>query len=268
MFLPTGAKTEENGDADRAVPVTEDKEQRAMRSIKKTAALSATVLALAAGTASAATIDGTPEGDALYGTPQADTIYGYGGADLVYGYGDKDVLHGGDERGWGDKILGGGAADRVFGERGGDAVYGERGDDMVSGGYGNDTVVGGSGNDLLDGGPGSDEMNARDGQKDTILIRSGEYDTVYYDRGLDVLQNQESPQGTASKGTGLTAGKVQLLTQRPPEGLFEPFGKVLVEHEGEELLLPENALKGHLDHGDEIVDPTGRSQTQGERRSE
>jgi Ca2+-binding RTX toxin-like protein len=235
-----------------------------MRSMKRTVAISVTMLALAAGTAAAATIDGTPEGDALYGTPQADTIHGYGGADLAYGYGDKDVLYGGDERGWGDKILGGGAADRVFGERGEDAVYGQGGDDMVSGGYGNDTVVGGYGNDLLDGGPGSDEMNAQDGQKDTILIRSGEYDTVYYDKGLDVLQNQESPQGTASRGTGLTAGKVQLLTQRPPKGLFEPHGKVLIEHAGERLLVPEGELAGHFGHGDEIVDPTGR--TQEERR--
>ncbi len=37
------------------------------------------------------------------------------------------------------------------------------------------------------------------------------------------------------------------------------IGKVLVEHGGEELLIPEGELEGHLGHGDEIIDPTGRA---------
>ena len=67
-------------------------------------------------------------------------------------------------------------------------VYGERGDDRVYGGYGADLVAGGYGEDTLDGGPGADEINARDGQKDTIVIRFGEDDVVYYDKELDVLK--------------------------------------------------------------------------------
>ena len=51
--------------------------------------------------------------------------------------------------------------------------------------------------------------------------------------------------------------------ERSPEGLFEPFGKVLVEHEGERVLLSERALEGHLGHGDEILDPTGRAAEEG-----
>ena len=47
--------------------------------------------------------------------------------------------------------------------------------------------------------------------------------------------------------------------ERSPEGLFEPFGKVLVEHEGEKLLVSEGALEAHLGHGDRILDPTGRA---------
>jgi hypothetical protein len=54
-----------------------------MRSIKRTAALSVMMLALATGTAAAKTIPGTDTGEVLRGTPNADTIHGYGGADLA-----------------------------------------------------------------------------------------------------------------------------------------------------------------------------------------
>ena len=57
--------------------------------------------------------------------------------------------------------------------------------------------------------------------------------------------------------------QVELSAQRPPEGLFEPSGKVLVEHGGEELLVSERALEAHLGHGDEIIDPTGRAAEEG-----
>jgi Ca2+-binding RTX toxin-like protein len=245
-----------------------------MRSIKKTAAVSVTILALAAGTAAAATINGTPEGDALYGTPQADTIYAYGGADLVHGYGGTDHLYGGSETGWGDKVLGGSGGDLVLGQDGRDALYGEGGDDEIRGGNRSDLVEGGGGEDALDGGPGADEINARDGQTDTIVIRSGEYDTVYYDKGLDVLvtpaEAPASARDSLGEATGLTAteaaeSKTELLAQRPPKGLFQPHSKVLVEHDSERLLVLEGELTHHLGHGDEMVDPTGRHQVQVER---
>jgi Ca2+-binding RTX toxin-like protein len=240
-----------------------------MRSMKRTAAISVTMVALAAGTAAAATISGTPGGDALYGTPQADTINGYGGADLLRGYGSADHLYGGSEDGWGDKVLGGTGADLILGQDGRDALYGEGGFDEVRGGNRNDLVEGGGGEDLLDGGPGSDQMDARDGQKDTVVIRPGEYDTIYYDKGLDVLVRSAEPsasgQGRIAEATGSTAtetteDRTELLAERPPEGLFEPHGKVLVEHAGTRLLVPEGELAHHLGHGDEMVDPTGRAQ--------
>ena len=134
-------------------------------------------------------------------------------------------------------------------------VYGERGDDRVYGGYGANLVTGGYGEDTLDGGPGADEINARDGQKDTIVIRFGEDDVVYYDKELDVLKVPVEGRGTADK--------VELTTERPPEGLFEPSAKVLLEHEGERVLMSEQALEGHTGHGDEILDPTGRSVEEG-----
>ena len=236
-----------------------------MRKMKTMAAAMALTVALSAGAASATTIaiiEGTNAGEVLNGTAQADTIYAYGGADLVRGYSERDTLYGGNEAGWGDKILGGTFADRIFGQDGHDALYGEAGDDRINGGYRDDLVSGGSGNDTLDGGPGADEINAFDGEKDTIVIRSGEGDVVYYDKGLDVLVVPVSPQGTA----GLTAAeadeKAELKAERPPKGLFEPSGKILVEHEGQQVQVSERALEGHLGHGDEIIDPTGRAAEQ------
>ena len=237
------------------------------------AVLSMMMLALTATAAFAATKHGTNQGDALYGTDYADTIYGYGGADLVYGYGGADVLYGGNEYGWGDKILGGSSDDRVHGEGGDDALYGEGGNDRVYGGHGDDLVQGGYGYDTLDGGPGADRINAQDGQKDTINVCGSEYgDVVYYDKGLDVLRGCISPQGSAaSESTRLTAeeaaeAKVELLTERPPADLFGHTGKVLVEHKGEELCLPEKGLKGHMAHGDHILNPAGCSNAEQGRR--
>ena len=230
-----------------------------MRKITTIAAVMVLMVTLSAGSALAVTKHGTNRGEALYGTNYADTIYAYGGADLVYGYGGKDVLYGGNEPGWGDEIRGGTADDRVLGQKGDDALYGGGGSDRVDGQRGNDTVVGGSGNDTLDGGPGADEINAQDGQKDTIVIRSGEYDLVYYDKGLDVLVVPVSPQGSAGLSAAEADEKAELLAERPPKGLFEPHGEVLVEHGGERVLVSERALEGHLGHGDEIVDPTGRA---------
>ena len=226
------------------------------------AATAALAVALSAGTAFATTtapIEGTNRAEVLDGTPRADTVYAYGGADLVRGYSERDLLYGGNEAGWGDKIKGGTFADRIFGQDGHDALYGESGDDEVRGGYRDDLVSGGPGNDTLDGGPGSDEINARDGEKDQIVIRSGEGDVVYYDKGLDMLVAPVSPQGTASLSAAEADEKAELLAERPPQGLFEPSGKILVEHEGERALVTERALEGHLGHGDEMIDPTGRA---------
>jgi len=230
------------------------REQVTMRTIKTMAAALVLMFAfyasLSAGTASAKTLDGTSYGEALYGTAYGDTIYGYGGSDLAYGYGGTDLLYGGNETGRGDKLLGGTASDLVLGQKGDDALYGQNGGDEVSGGYGHDLVVGGNGEDTLDGGPGSDEINARDGQKDTIVIRPGEYDTVYYDQGLDVLREQAVSQESTDGSAELTAsatGKVELLAKRPPEGLFAHTGKVLVEHGARNCSYPRGSSRATSD---------------------
>jgi len=232
----------------------------------KIAASVALAVALSTGAAfgSQAVLEGTNRGEVLRGTPKADTIYAKGGADLVYGYRGMDLIYGGNEAGFGDKLLGGDGEDRLIGQKGHDALYGEGGDDRLYGERGDDLVAGGPGFDTLSGGPGADEINAKDGQKDVVAIRFGEGDVVYYDKDLDVLEVPVEGLGAGGEGSDLTAPEaakkgVELSAQAPPEGLFEPAGKVLVEHGGEQVLVSEEELARHLGHGDEIVDPTGRA---------
>lgn len=237
-----------------------------MRRIATMLGVAALLTALSAGGALAASITcpnseggkcfGTVAGDGLFGNPNADVIFGFGGADLIRGFGGSDILSGGNEIGFGDKILGGNGRDRVLGEGGDDALYGEAGNDTVKGGAGNDIVVGGPGNDILGGGPGGDKINARDGERDTILICGSESDRIFYDRGLDVLQGCIASQGVSSQDISPQA---ELVDRQPPEGLFGQSGKVLLKHEGQERCVAEKELKPHLKHGDEIVNPAGCS---------
>ena len=246
-----------------------------MKRTAKVMMATAVMVPLSATAALAATFYGTNYGDALYGTNYADTIYGYGGADLIYGYGGNDTVYGGNESGSGDKVLGGYGDDRVFGGYGEDALYGDSGNDRVDGGYDDDLVQGGYGYDTLSGGPGADRINAQEGQKDTINVcGSGYGDVVYYDRGLDVFVGCVSAQGAAAEESSaamsaeeaIKAGKVKLKAEKPPKGLFEHTGKVLIEHEGKEMVVAEKELKGHMKHGDHILDPTGRSGAEEGRR--
>ena len=48
-----------------------------------------------------------------------------------------------------------------------------------------------------------------------------------------------------------------LASEEPGEDNGE---RVLVEHEGNELCLPKAALKGHLKHGDGVIDEEGCSE--------
>jgi hypothetical protein len=224
----------------------------------KVAAASLAMVVVGSGAALAATIPGTNAGEVLRGTDRADAIHGYGGADLVYGYGGGDTVWGGNEAGFGDKVLGGTGSDRLVGQQGDDALYGEGGNDTLEGQYGDDLIVGGTGEDTLYGGPGADEVDARDGLRDVIdLTGSGSGDVVYYDGGIDEFVRASVQSASAAEAAEATGA--ELTAQEPPEGLFEPHAKVLVDHEGERLLVAEKGLERHLGHGDEIVDPTGRA---------
>ena len=57
----------------------------------------------------------------------------------------------------------------------------------------------------------------------------------------------------------IESGKVELRAEKPPKGLFEHTGKVLIEHKGKEMVVAEKELEGHMSHGDHILDPTGRA---------
>jgi hypothetical protein len=197
----------------------------------------ALVVLVACGAALAASINcptgaggecnGTNQGDALYGTSGVDSMYGFRGSDLMNGYGGGDFMYGGDESGLGDKMRGGTGAD------------------LVNGQGGNDLIEGGPGRDTLRTGTGSDRVEAQDGTEDTIICR-GSNDAVVYDRGLDVLE-----------------GCPNALTELPPTGSpFEPGTKVLVDHEGEKICLPEVALNAHLEHGDRVLDWSGCAEQQ------
>jgi hypothetical protein len=188
---------------------------------------------------------GTSVGDGMYGTAKVDRMYGYGGADLAYGYASGDRMLGGNETGWGDKMLGQRGGDYMNGNRGDDALYGGDGDDTVYGGRGDDLIQGGYGNDALYTGFGDDQVNAQDGQKDLIFCGSGR-DLIYLDRELDVLRD-------------CATSRAELSRVSPPEDLFAHTGMVLVKHDGEGRCLPEKKVKGHLEHGDEIINPAGCS---------
>ena len=228
----------------------------------KVAAASLAMVVVGSGAALAATVNGTNAGEVLRGTDRAGTIHGYGGADLIYGYGGGDTVWGGNEAGKGDKVLGGTAADRLVGQQGDDALYGQGGADRLEGQYGADLIVGGKGGDTLSGGPGADEVDARDGLRDVIdLTGSGSGDVVYYDRGIDefVTSSVEPIDEGASVAEAARTTGAELFAAKPPEGLFAHTGKVLVEHEGEGLLVAEGRVGAHMAHGDEIIDPTGRA---------
>ena len=91
------------------------------------------------------------------------------------------------------------------------------------------------------------------------MIRPGEGDVVYYDRNLDVLVLPVEGKGSTALSASEAGEKAELKAERPPEGLFEPSSKILIEHEGERVFVSERALEGHLGHGDEMIDPTGRA---------
>ncbi len=249
----------------------QEKEPNEGSGMKRKAAMAAASMTLAVvlstGAALAADIPGTNRGEVLRGTDHADTIYGYGGADLVYGFGGRDTVWGGNETVSGDKVLGGAAGDRLIGQMGDDALYGQGGSDRLDGQRGDDLLVGGLGEDTLNAGLGADEVDARDGRRDWIEVwDSGPGDVVYYDRGIDVLLTKPAEPAEAEvarQGVGAAEAEetgLELRAEEPPEGLFAHTGAVLVEHEGEELLVAEKRLEAHMRHGDEILDPTGRSE--------
>jgi Ca2+-binding RTX toxin-like protein len=150
------------------------------------------------------TCTGTRNGDTMNGTPGPDDMHGRAGGDAMRGAGGSDEMEGGLGA---DRVLGGTGGDAVVwgGEQIGSAApftYPEKSGDNTAGGPGADTVYGGFGQggvDLVFGNGANDTIivaqrgfPASDGEvkvtKEVVDCGTGE-DTVYRDRGLDVIAN-------------------------------------------------------------------------------
>jgi Ca2+-binding RTX toxin-like protein len=150
------------------------------------------------------TCTGTRNGDTMNGTPGPDDMHGRAGGDAMRGAGGSDEMEGGLGA---DKVLGGTGGDDVVwgGEQiGGTApfTYPEKSGDKTSGGPGADRVYGGFGQggvDLVFGNGANDTIivaqrgfPATDGEvkvtREVVDCGTGE-DTVYRDKGLDVIAN-------------------------------------------------------------------------------
>jgi hypothetical protein len=73
------------------------------------------------------------------------------------------------------------------------------------------------------------------------------------------VDGNQAPRGTVNNIAGDPAQECPATP--PPGGSPEEGEWVLVDHKGKkELCLPEAALKGHLNHGDEVIDEEGCSE--------
>jgi Ca2+-binding RTX toxin-like protein len=147
---------------------------------------------------------GTRNGDTMNGTPGQDEMRGRAGDDAMQGTGGSDEMWGGLGA---DKVLGGTGGDLVWGgeQKGSDEpfTYPEKSSDNTSGGPGPDTVYGGFGQGGVDAvfGNGANDtvivaqrgFPESDGEvkvtKEVVDCGTGEDDTVYRDKGLDVIAN-------------------------------------------------------------------------------
>jgi Ca2+-binding RTX toxin-like protein len=147
---------------------------------------------------------GTSKGDTLNGSSGPDDMHGRAGGDAMRGNGGSDEMEGGlgadrvlggtggDEVVWGGEQIGS-AAPFTYPDKSGDNTAGGPGPDMVYGGFGQggvDRVFGNGANDTIivaqRGFPASDgEVKVT---KEVVDCGTGE-DTVFRDRGLDVIAN-------------------------------------------------------------------------------
>jgi Ca2+-binding RTX toxin-like protein len=147
---------------------------------------------------------GTRNGDTMNGSSGPDEMHGRAGGDAMRGNGDSDEMEGGLGA---DRVLGGTGGDELVwgGEQVGSAApftYPEKSGDNTSGGPGADEVYGGFGQggvDLVFGNGANDtiivaqrgfpnEIGEVKVTREVVDCGTGE-DTVYRDKGLDVIAN-------------------------------------------------------------------------------
>ena len=155
---------------------------------------------------------GTSKGDIMNGSSGPDDMRGRAGGDAMRGNGGSDQMEGGLGA---DRVLGGTGGDSVVwgGEEKGSATpftYPDKSGDRTAGGPGADTVYGGFGQggvDLVFGNGANDTIIVAqrgfptDGEvkvtKEVVNCGTGE-DTVYRDKGRDLIAKTASTRGVAS----------------------------------------------------------------------
>jgi RTX calcium-binding nonapeptide repeat (4 copies) len=183
------------------------KERRSLL-MRRTILLMATMaltLLVASGVALAATVNcisgtactGTKNADIMNGTADADSMFGRAGADLMRGNEGEDYLQGdrgadalggdeGQDTLWGGSLLGSGSLDDSD-----DVVHGGIESDYIYSGFAQngsvDHVFGDRGNDTVE----AEKAYGYPKTKDIVDCGPGENDTVYFDKGLDVVKNCE-----------------------------------------------------------------------------
>jgi Ca2+-binding RTX toxin-like protein len=101
---------------------------------------------------------------------------------ILYAGDDGDLLQGGAGN---DELYGGAGNDQLEGFDGDDMIDGAGGDDVLMGQGGADTIIGGAGADELLGSAGNDTLRADDDEADVTISGGTDFDTAYYDEGID-----------------------------------------------------------------------------------
>jgi Ca2+-binding RTX toxin-like protein len=165
----------------------------------------ALTLVLASGVALAATVNCVAGASECTGTPNPDTINGSADADFIYGLAGADDMRGNEGA---DYLQGDRGADHLRGDEGQDTLWGgalkedgplDNSDDVVHGGKESDYIYSGFAQkgsvDRVFGDKGNDTIEAEKAYgypktKDIVDCGRGD-DTVYFDKGLDVVKNCE-----------------------------------------------------------------------------
>lgn len=114
------------------------------------------------------TVTGNALANVVYGGSGDETMTGGTANDQLYGEAGQDLLFGGADA---DKLWGGAGNDSLYGGTGDDQLMGGDGDDYLRGGGGRDQAYGGAGADVFDFHAGDGQLQIRDLQAGTDLIR-------------------------------------------------------------------------------------------------
>jgi hypothetical protein len=155
------------------------------------------------------TVIGTTQNDVMTGDELGQDLYGHAGQDTIDGAGGDDFLNGGS----GEDVIRGGAGD--------DSLEGSADGDFLDGGPGRDLFTGDNECAVQPCTGGSDEIQARDGEQDTVNCGVGA-DTAVVDAidivALDTQQGCENVDrgaaGAAPEAPGTAAAALPTMRVR------------------------------------------------------